>query len=125
MNYMNNRKTQGVDFTWWAERINEILSKDGMGPITDSNYLTELYNQDLTYDDVVFKEQCKYDGLRSVNMRVIATHRRGTFEKTFPNSAHAKHWFKNFQEVREKFENGSDQRELSAREKKQQRGGSW
>lgn len=121
MNYMNSCKTQGVDFKWWAERINEILSRDGAGPFTDAKYLMELYNLDLTYDDVVFKIQCQNDGLRNVNMRVIATHRNGTFEKNFPNSSIAKHWFKNFQEVREKFENGSDRREPSAREKKQGR----
>lgn len=97
LGYTNSRKSHSVAFQPWANRVKELFDEKKM-PLPERLELIDMYHNDLSYEEVLYKEQFKTRKNFWMIINVRSEH--GVFEKTFRNSNQLKEFFRKFPELR-------------------------
>lgn len=99
--YANSRPSHGVAFKPWAERVKELLDEHEV-KFPSTSELAQYYHADLSYEEVLFKEQFKT--FKNVWLELNVRHERGTFNTHFNTSEQARDFFKKFPELKKELE---------------------
>ncbi len=96
--YANSKPSHGVAFKPWTDRVKELLDEHEL-IFPKKNELIKYYHDNLSYEDVLRKEQFK--NFKTVWMEVHVKHEQGTYNMRFNTSEQAKEFFRKFPELKE------------------------
>ena len=99
--YANSKPSHGVAFKPWVDRIKELLDEHEIA-LPKKHELIRYYHDNLSYEDVLRKEQFK--NFKTIWMEVNVKHEQGTYNARFNTSEQAKEFFKKFPELRKELE---------------------
>lgn len=99
--YENVRPSHGVAYKPWVDRIRELLEEKSL-ELPPSHELRQHYWDDLSYEEVLFKEQFKT--MKSIWMELHVRHQGGEFSESFKTANQAKDFFKRFPELRQELD---------------------
>ncbi len=99
--YANSKPSHGVAFKPWADRVKELLDEHEIA-LPQKHELIKYYHDNLSYEDVLRKEQFK--NFKTVWMEVNVKHEQGTYNTRFNTSEQAREFFKKFPELRKELE---------------------
>jgi hypothetical protein len=99
--YANSRPSHGVAFKPWVDRVRELLEENNID-FPSRHELGDYYHNDLSYEEVLRKEQFKH--FQNVWMELNVKHKKGLFNIHFNTTEQARDFFKKFPELRKELD---------------------